>query len=187
VEAIQAARPKIESSLNDRAADIWEPLMVLADLAAGQWPRLARQAAVHLSTAAQETDPMISLMLDLLVICAEWKDERIFSRYLVWGLNTQTERPWAEAKNGKEITELWLSQKLRPYGLRPKNICVSGQQAKGYVKEEMMEMFRRYIPQSVVREMLAEKRQGRPEAGTVEGREQLPQTPRQGTADTGTA
>jgi len=37
--------------LNDRAGDIWEPLLALADLAGGDWPGKARQAAVALNAA----------------------------------------------------------------------------------------------------------------------------------------
>ena len=36
--------------LEDRAADTWEPLIAVADLAAGEWPALARHAAVMLTT-----------------------------------------------------------------------------------------------------------------------------------------
>ena len=33
--------------LNDRAADIWEPLLVLADLAGEDWPKLEELAKEH--------------------------------------------------------------------------------------------------------------------------------------------
>src|SRR5436853_1249408 len=44
-EEIAAAEPGIPADLNDRAADIWEPLLALADLAGGEWPQAARAAA----------------------------------------------------------------------------------------------------------------------------------------------
>src|SRR5206468_198244 len=43
--AIVQARPEIPEELNDRAADIWEPLLALAELAGGEWPAKAREAA----------------------------------------------------------------------------------------------------------------------------------------------
>jgi hypothetical protein len=55
---------------------------------------------------------------------------------------------WAEMKNGKEVTERWLAQQLRPYGIKPRTIWIDGTEAKGYVKEELMEIFRRYISKS---------------------------------------
>jgi len=54
-EAIMAAEPVVPEGLNDRAADIWEPLLVVADLAGGIWPELAREAAVGLSTGKEDT------------------------------------------------------------------------------------------------------------------------------------
>ena len=40
--------------MHDRVGDIWEPLLILADLAGGDWPNLARQSAGH--KAVMETN-----------------------------------------------------------------------------------------------------------------------------------
>ena len=53
-EAIGRVRPGIPVELHDRAAEIWEPLLVLADLAQGGWPERARKAAVSLTRSGQE-------------------------------------------------------------------------------------------------------------------------------------
>src|SRR5204862_3717127 len=53
-DAIAQARPQTPSGLNDRAADIWEPLLAIADLAGGDWPQLAREAAQQLSSSDDE-------------------------------------------------------------------------------------------------------------------------------------
>src|SRR5205814_1055441 len=58
---IAAAKPEIPRSLNDRAADIWEPLFVLADLAGGEWRKLARDAAVALAAGVEENGLISSL------------------------------------------------------------------------------------------------------------------------------
>src|SRR6267154_1261530 len=42
---IARAEPQIPHGLTNRAADVWEPLLALADLAGGWWPELARTAA----------------------------------------------------------------------------------------------------------------------------------------------
>jgi hypothetical protein len=57
-EAISQAWPEIPPSLNDRAADIWEPLFALADLAGGPWPALARDAAVAACATTHENIPL---------------------------------------------------------------------------------------------------------------------------------
>jgi hypothetical protein len=155
-EAISMARPEIPRSLNDRAADIWEPLLALAELAGGEWPQLARQAAVSLSLSAQESNPIGSLLLDILLIFIQTEQDRIFSRSLVEYLNGCEARPWAEMRKGKEVNELWLAQQLRPYGIRPKTIWIGENSAKGYVQEDFREVFPRYIPMSEVQALMKE-------------------------------
>jgi hypothetical protein len=142
---IASASPVIPPTLHDRAADIWEPLFVLADLAGAQWPDLARQAAVSFMTGAPENNPIGSLMIDIVAIFAQADAERMFSRDIVAHLNCFRGRPWADTLNGKPITELWLSQQLRPYGVRPKTMWLGDTSAKGYVQESFIETFRRYI------------------------------------------
>src|SRR5205807_7935228 len=154
-QEIANARPELPSSLSDRAADIWEPLLALADLAGGDWPQKARQAAVSLSASAQESNPIASLLLDIFVLFALSKGDRLFSRTLVEGLNRFTDRPWMEIKSGK-ATERWLSQQLRPYGIKPRTFRIDGTQAKGYLLEDCTDVFRRYIPKSDIKALLAE-------------------------------
>ena len=51
IKTLTAAQSEIPDSLNDRAADNWEPLLAIADLAGGDWPEAARRAARALSGA----------------------------------------------------------------------------------------------------------------------------------------
>ena len=53
-------------------------------------------------------------------------------------------------RNGKPITDVWLSQQLRPYGIRPSNIWIADNQAKGYLESDFSDVFRRYISRSDV-------------------------------------
>jgi putative DNA primase/helicase len=142
--AIASARPDLPAQLNDRAADIWEPLLALADLAGGSWPDLARQAAIHLSAAAHDHNPIGALLLDILVIFVNNNLERLFTRGLVAALNCLLDRPWAFALKGKTVTDLWLSHQLRPFGIKPRNLCIDGAQAKGYLKDDFIEVCARY-------------------------------------------
>jgi len=145
---VAEAQPEIPSSLPDRAADIWEPLLALADLAGGAWPELARQAAVGLASSAQESNPIGSLLLDIFVLFATLKVDRMFTRTLVMNLNALGDRPWAEMRNGKEITDQWLAQQLRPYPIRTRTMRIGEMRAKGYFLEEFAELFHRYIPRA---------------------------------------
>lgn len=147
-------------SLSDRAADIWEPLLVLADLAGGDWPERARQAAEGLTARAQESSPIASLLLDIMLMFIREGSKRMFTRTMVEVLNMATDRPWAEMRKGKKITDVWLGRQLRPYGVRPRSVRIGEMTAKGYAEEDFDEVFRRYIPRSealaFIREMTAE-------------------------------
>ena len=142
---IASASPAIPPTLHDRAADIWEPLFVLADLAGGSWPETARTAAISFTAGSPENNCIGSLMLDIVGIFTQNDADRMFSRDIVAWLNGFQGRPWADALNGRPITELWLAQQLRPYGVRPKTMWIGDTSAKGYVQETFLGIFRRYI------------------------------------------
>jgi Protein of unknown function (DUF3631) len=98
--------PDIPPALNDRAADNWRPLLAIADLAGGEWPQLARQAALTLSGEAQESASGVELLKDIRRAFGE--DEAIRSADLVAKLTADPERPWAEWKRGKPLSQKQL-------------------------------------------------------------------------------
>lgn len=147
-EKIAAARPELPAKLNDRAADIWEPLLALADLAGGEWPKLAREAALQTNAGMPDSTIIGSLLIDILVEFVERNVNRIFSRDLVESLNRLRERPWAELRKGKDIDSLWLARQLRPYGVRPKAMWIGEAAAKGYEKGDFEEVWHRYLSRS---------------------------------------
>jgi len=147
-QAIAAAEPEIPLGLSNRAADLWEPLFAIADLAGGRWPQLARQAALALTANAQERNPIGALLLDILVLFRLNRTDRFFSRDLVAALTQATDRPWAELRKGRAIDELWLAKQLRPYGIHPSSLRIGEQKSKGYFFEDFREVFKRYIPRA---------------------------------------
>lgn len=80
--------------LNDRAADIWEPLLVVAARAGGDWPERARRSAVGLSASSQGSDVIGTLLMDMAELYLRWGKERVFTRDLAEWLNMVEERPW---------------------------------------------------------------------------------------------
>jgi hypothetical protein len=154
--AIGSARPIIPSSLNDRAADIWEPLLAIADLAGGHWPELARQAAIALSSS-QEVHPIGSLFLDMFCAFVLSGADRLFTRDIINTLNYHLDRPWGVARNGKPITDIWLAQQLAPYGIRSKTIWIGDDHAKGYLAEDIQEICRRYVSRAELDALLADR------------------------------
>jgi len=150
---ISAASPDLPRGLNDRAADIWEPLFALAELAGGNWPLLAREASRALSGTAADSNLIGLLLIQIHVEFSRVNAPKIFSRDLVKALNALDNRPWAEGLKGQRIDETWLANRLRPYGVRPKNIWIKGDIARGYSREDFADMFSRYITRADLDEL----------------------------------
>ncbi|MGZ4971997.1 MAG: DUF3631 domain-containing protein, partial [Limisphaerales bacterium] len=114
------------------------------------WAVIAREAALGLTASAQQSQPIGSLFVDVIVVFLLWKKEKLFSRDLVAGLMSRGLRPWREMLRGRDLNELMLAQILRGYGVRPRTLWVDGQSAKGYVKSDFEGVFKRYVPQSEI-------------------------------------
>ena len=117
------------------------------------WPRVARDAAVHL---AEVTDPVRSLLFDLFYIFATHGQDRLFTRTLVDKLAGYSDRPWVETLKGKPVTQRWLAQQLRPYGIHPRTLRIDIFRRKGYDEQDLHDTFRRYIPKSEIEALTAE-------------------------------
>jgi hypothetical protein len=51
--------PALPPEIADRDADVWEPLLAVADLIGGEWPQRARAAAVALVAQSKEVEPSL--------------------------------------------------------------------------------------------------------------------------------
>jgi putative DNA primase/helicase len=110
-ERLKDPNPLVPEALNDRAADNWRPLLAIADLAGGEWPQRAREAARLLSGEGHDA---ASLNVLLLGDCqSAFGDETVIrSADLVAKLAADPERPWAEYNRGKPITQRQLAKLL---------------------------------------------------------------------------
>jgi len=101
---------------------------------------------VGLSASAEQTNPISMLLLDILMLFVANGGNRIFTRTLLAGINALPNRPWAEARRGKPVTDKWLADELRPYEIRSRTLWIGEFQGKGYCLEEVEAAFRRYFP-----------------------------------------
>ena len=143
---IAQAQPEIPSTLNDRAADIWEPLLAIADLAGGEWPQLAREAAQKLSASDDDLSLIAYFLKDLRNLMVIKNVEKMLSRDIIAILNPLHDRPWEDLRRGREINEWWLGWQLRQLGMRTRTLRVGGAIAKGYTLADIEGAFRRYVP-----------------------------------------
>src|SRR5439155_859807 len=93
---------------------------------------------------------------DIFIIFTEEHADRMFTQSLVAGLTAFGSRPWNEATKLKAITDTWLAQQLRPYGIKPRTLRIGDKVLKGYLHEDLMEAFQRYVPKSTLQAFVDE-------------------------------
>ena len=143
---IAAAEPSVPEGLNDRAADIWEPLLAIADVAGGKWPELAREAARGLSADTKEDMSRHGLLLrHIQLLFKRWETEKTFSRTLVEGLSAMPSPPWLGLLKGKPLTEVSVARLLRTVGVTTRTVWIDGTTARGYHMEDFNDAFARYV------------------------------------------
>jgi putative DNA primase/helicase len=145
--AIGGARPEIPDSLNDRAADNWEPLLAIADTVGGDWPKLAREAANALSNKGDEPESTkVQLLTDIKAYFTKTDHDRVSSQDLIEWLKGLETRPWADYKHGRAISPRQLAGLLRHFKIAPGTHRDAGGVFKGYVIEDFVDAFGRYLP-----------------------------------------
>ncbi|MEU5532692.1 DUF3631 domain-containing protein [Streptomyces sp. NPDC020362] len=147
----EAADLEPEMPVEDRAADTWEPLVIVADLAAGPWPRRAREACARMVTSEVEVEEEqpggARILADIRrIFFAQREVDSLSTEELLHHLLQNTESPWAEwGRHG--LTSRNLSDMLRPFDIRPGNVRLAdGTQRKGYMRNKFLDAWRRYCP-----------------------------------------
>ncbi|MET9176659.1 DUF3631 domain-containing protein [Kitasatospora aureofaciens] len=149
--ADQALRLEPAMPVEDRAADTWEPLVIIADLAGGPWPRLARQACKRMVDAEVQTEEDnpggARILADIRrIFHAAGEPDSIATDQLLFNLNGDPEAPWAETSRGG-LTPRGLGAMLREFGISSGNVRMpDGTQRKGYLRNKFLDAWRRYCP-----------------------------------------
>jgi putative DNA primase/helicase len=145
-ERVRCARPELPDELHDRAQDNWEPLLQIALVAGGDWPRLANNAALKLSDQGEQSKTIgVELLSDIQEIFEHTQEDRIFSADLIKALCDDGEKPWAGYNKGFPIKPAQISKHLREYGICSKTIRMLHDSRKGYLKEQFDDAFARYV------------------------------------------
>ncbi|MGE7434177.1 DUF3631 domain-containing protein [Kitasatospora sp. NPDC001175] len=146
----QALRLEPEMPVEDRAADTWEPLVIVADLAGGPWPRLARQACARMVASevqTEEDNPSgARILADIRrIFFARGDVDSLSTDDLLFALNGDPEAPWAEWGRGG-LTPRGLGTMLREFSISSGNVRVGEIQRKGYMRNKFADAWRRYCP-----------------------------------------
>lgn len=144
-DELRAARPVPLERLNDRAAEAWEPLIIIADAARGDWPRRARAAAIALSGDQPNEETLgVQLLHDVRTVLIEKEADRIASSDLASALGELEESPWGNW-HGRSLDQRGLARLLRPFDVRSRQIRIGTSTVKGYTAEAFEDAFARYL------------------------------------------
>jgi hypothetical protein len=142
LDELRDAEP--DMPVEDRAADTWEPLFAIADLAGGDWPKRAAAAALRL-TAEDDTDTTLGARLladlrDVFGVAAAMHGDTILS-----ALHNISEAPWGDYF-GRPLNARDLAKLLRPYGVASAQVKIGGDGRKGYRRDHLYDPWQRYLP-----------------------------------------
>jgi hypothetical protein len=131
--------------LNDRAADNWRPPLAIADLAGGDWPKRARDAACVISGEGHDSAIGVELLKDIRLAFSD--EDAIRSKDLVAKLAEDPERPWAEWKHGRPLSPNQLGRLLAPFGIISETVHIPDlADAKGYQRVHFEPLWAVYCP-----------------------------------------
>lgn len=144
-DTIGGAYPTLPHGIADRDADVWEPLVAIADAAGGQWPARAREAALALVKAAKgpESGSLgLRLLADLKVVFAD--SGHLSTVTVLERLCGLSESPWADLR-GKPLDARGLARRLSAYGISSTKVRIGDNTRQGYTAEAMYDSWERYV------------------------------------------
>ncbi|WP_406722641.1 DUF3631 domain-containing protein [Streptomyces althioticus] len=152
-DQVAAAWPEMPEGVTDRPADVWEPLLAVADAAGGHWPARARAACLELVNAAHDNDEAslgVRLLTDLRdkVFCGA---DRMPTAVILEMLLALDDAPWGDVDD-KPLNSRMLSKLLGQYvtpankPIKPRGIRTPSGFPKGYYAEDLTDAWTRYCP-----------------------------------------
>jgi hypothetical protein len=152
-KALERARPAAPDELSDRMQDACEPLLAIADIMRGPWPRLSRAALVELCTNERHDDEKsmrLRLLADIRDIFLENGRRDITTDALIERLIRIPESQWGRYY-GRTLEPRDLAALLKPFGVRSGNVSRRDKDGrrkvpKGYKRAPLQDAWERYAP-----------------------------------------
>ncbi|GAB6186483.1 DUF3631 domain-containing protein [Thermopirellula anaerolimosa] len=143
IQEAAEGEPPLPEELDDRAYENWRPLVILAELAGGDWPARARQAALWVSMGKVEAPPQdlgTRLLADVREVFGE--ADALTSSELIQRLTNLEEAPWSTFSHGRPISPHKVASILGRFGVKP----VKRKNANHYLRDDLERVFTLYLP-----------------------------------------
>lgn len=146
----EAIKIPAEIEENDRHVDVAEPLLSIADLAGGRWPKAIRGALIEVwapSLGRESASVRERLLADIRDVFAENPGLKgISTTDLIRGLVKNDDSEWREYhQGGKEITPRDLSRLLKPMNIEPKSVRIDDTVLRGYKVSDFKDALEKYL------------------------------------------
>jgi hypothetical protein len=143
----------IPPGITDRQADIWEPLLMIADTAGSSWARAAREACIAMTAAQAVEDAVSSTALTLLRdLRGAWQPdaERMATADLIQRLRDVDESPWIAVEYGQPVLDgTKMAKLLKGYRVTPQRWHETPNgvrvDVRGYYRTELADAWERYL------------------------------------------
>lgn len=136
--------PVMPEGVTDRPADVWEPLLAVADAAGGHWPDRARAACVDLTRPSVSRGASLGIRL-LADLHAIFDGDLMATSTILDCLRGLDESPW-ESLRGKPLDPRGLARILGGYGIESRNVRIGSSVLRGYRRDDLFDTWQRYLP-----------------------------------------
>jgi hypothetical protein len=148
VERLAELEPPLPEELDDRAQEICEPLLAVAEVAGGECPERARRAVIALAGASAREDSEslgIRLLRDIRSVFEEKQADRLPTGELLESLHAAEEAPWGSLR-GEPLGARGFARMLKPYGITPGKLREGDHTFRGYRRADFEDAWNRYAP-----------------------------------------
>lgn len=152
VETLSETFPELPDGVTDRNAEIWEPLIAVADAIGGHWPDTARQACAHfVNTPSTSVSLGVEMLVAIHRIMEELATDDIATSVLLSAFKKMgDESPWPSG--WRELNARTLAEVLRPFGVEAGQFKVGATKHRGYRRRfpdregGLFDAFARHVP-----------------------------------------
>ncbi len=141
-DALATADAPTLAFLDERAEEVWGPLVAVGQIAGGTWAAQLIGAAKALSGTRESQNLGIELLADILSVFHTARCDRLSSDDLVAALVVLEGRPWPElGRQQKPLSKAKLARLLAPFGITP----TSDGGTRGYKVTYFLPVWSRYL------------------------------------------
>jgi hypothetical protein len=146
--SLKEAKPTVPSGLNNRAAMNWMLLLAIAELAGGDWPERAREAAGRLTRKGRQPSDGVKLLAAIRTMFVDSGKQVIASRAIVAELIKNPTDIWVAYNHGGAVTQRQIAHLLSAYEITPDTVHPTGRSSdspQGYKLAQFEDAFARYL------------------------------------------